>query len=172
MKSALIAQVTALAAALSLALPVAAPAQTPYEPPRADEMPRPLLPPSTQDSPQDEPSGLGSLFENGMESMFRDLLGDIEPHMNAIGRELGGRFEALAPLLQDAGELMDDLRHYQAPERLANGDILIRRKPDAPAPPPISQELQDLTKPPLEPHPSPAPAPDKPEPVPLPQIDL
>ena len=31
--------------------------------------------------------------------------------------------------------LMDDAKNYQAPERLENGDILIRRRADAPPPP-------------------------------------
>jgi hypothetical protein len=30
------------------------------------------------------------------------------------------------------GELMDDVTSYELPERLPNGDIIIRRSPDAP----------------------------------------
>lgn len=133
--------------ALALCLPTATFAQTPYEPPRADDAPRFRITPAPE-PPGEQSRDLGVILENGLESFFRDLLRDVEPHMNAIGRELGGRFEALAPLLQEAGDLMDDLRHYQAPERLENGDIVIRRKTDAPPPPPISQEFQDLTRPP------------------------
>ena len=32
-------------------------------------------------------------------------------------------------------ELMGDIRNYEMPEKLPNGDIIIRRKPDLPAPP-------------------------------------
>jgi hypothetical protein len=37
--------------------------------------------------------------------------------------------------------LMDDIGNYQPPERLPNGDILIRRKPDRPLPPPAEGEI-------------------------------
>lgn len=126
--------------ALFLSLPLAAAAQD-YEPPSASEAPR--------DSSSDttEPGDLGSLIEDGAESFFKDLLRDIEPQMNAIGRELGSRVTALGPVFDDLVNLMDDIKNYQAPERLANGDILIRRKPGAPPPPVVSEKFQDLTKP-------------------------
>lgn len=117
-------------------------------------------PPPAQDGPpagQESEDGFGSMLERGAESLLRDLFRDVEPHMDAIGRELGGRMQALAPLLEDAGNLMDDLRHYQRPERLENGDILIRRKADAPPPPPVSREFQDLADPESQPDPDPLP---------------
>ena len=40
--------------------------------------------------------------------------------------------EEVLPLLDRLGEVMDDLSYYELPERLPNGDILIRRAPDAP----------------------------------------
>lgn len=89
----------------------------------------------------------GRNLERNAESFFDDLFNNIQPHMDAIGRELGGKLSELTPILEDLGTMVDDIRNYQAPERLANGDILIRRKPDAPPPPPISKRLQDLTKP-------------------------
>lgn len=137
--------------AFVLLLPISAHAQSAYEPPSADN-------PSQDEAP------LGDSNEdplaNGIESLLNDLFRDVEPHMNAIGRELGSRVEALAPLLEDAGNLMDDIRNYQAPERLANGDILIRRKADAPPPPPVSKQFQELTKPSPDMDPRLNPAPD------------
>ena len=128
--------------ALFLAAPAMVSAQTtPYEPPRAD---------GHEQLPDQENDGLGSLFERGAESLLRDLFSDIEPHMNAIGDKLGGRLQSLAPVFDDLGKLMDDLDNYQPPERLANGDILIRRKPDAPPPPPVGNNLLDLVDPPEE----------------------
>ena len=40
----------------------------------------------------------------------------------------------LTPMLESLREKVDDLSNYEAPEVLPNGDIIIRRKPDAPAP--------------------------------------
>lgn len=90
---------------------------------------------------------LGSLLERGAEGLLRDLFADVEPHMDAIGRELSLRMDELAPVFEDLGKMMDDIGNYQAPERLANGDILIRRKPGAPPPPAVSKRLQDLVEP-------------------------
>ncbi len=38
----------------------------------------------------------------------------------------------LTPMLESLREKVDDLSNYEAPEVLPNGDIIIRRKPDAP----------------------------------------
>ncbi|MCA0042977.1 AAA+ family ATPase [Celeribacter litoreus] len=48
----------------------------------------------------------------------------------------------LSPLLEDLQGLMVDLNSYEPPVILPNGDILIRRKPDAPeyTPPPVEDE--------------------------------
>ena len=45
--------------------------------------------------------------------------------LQAFAAQMGPAF---ATLLSQ----VDDLRYYQAPEILDNGDIIIRRKPDAP----------------------------------------
>ena len=62
-----------------------------------------------------------SLVERGVERMMRDLLGEMAPaieEMEGMSRLLGG--------------VVERLEEYQAPEMLPNGDIIIRRKPDAP----------------------------------------
>lgn len=149
-----------------IALPAGLSAQG-YQPPSADEGPPSLAP--GPDGAQDQGGDdLGSMLERGAQSLLRDLFSDLEPHMNALGQELGGRFDSLAPLLREAGTLMDDLRHYQRPERLTNGDILIRRKADAPPPPPISREFQDLT----DPGANPPETDSAPFPAPLPGMEI
>ncbi|MFB9223142.1 hypothetical protein [Paracoccus cavernae] len=126
-----------------LALLVAAPlplfAQA-YEPPAADQD-------SAGNGSDEGDREIGKTFERGLNSLFEDLLRDIEPHMEAIGRDLGAKVNEFAPVFDDLGAMMDDIGNYQAPERLANGDILIRRKPDAPPPPPLSDKFQELTRP-------------------------
>ena len=46
--------------------------------------------------------------------------------------------EEYRPAMEELSRLMDDIGNYEMPpERLPNGDILIRRKADAPPPPPL-----------------------------------
>jgi hypothetical protein len=44
--------------------------------------------------------------------------------------------EEMLPFLESLGSLIDDLSAYEMPERLPNGDIIIRRSPDHPWPDP------------------------------------
>lgn len=144
-------------AALTCALPllvVPVLAQDGHQPPAADQGPDDSL---RDDSPDDD---LGSLLERGAQSLLRDLFSDVEPHMDSITRELGLRMQELSPVLKDLGRLMDDMGNYQAPERLENGDILIRRKAGAPPPPAVSRRFQDLVEPAPEGSPEALPAPD------------
>lgn len=49
--------------------------------------------------------------------------------------------EGLQPMAERLRELIDDIDAYESPERLPNGDIIIRRKPKAPpAPPPPAED--------------------------------
>ncbi|MFN3263127.1 MAG: hypothetical protein ACE37J_21455 [Pikeienuella sp.] len=63
-----------------------------------------------------------------------------EEELRALGEEAEAmlrRFaETLDPMAKRLRALIDDLDAYEAPERLPNGDIIIRRKPEAPDPPP------------------------------------
>lgn len=61
-------------------------------------------------------------FSETAREMFEDLLGEMRPLLE----------EEVVPLLERLGALVDDLSHYDMPELLPNGDILIRRAPDAP----------------------------------------
>lgn len=107
-----------------------------YEPPLADEP-----------TPNDVPAPELDTLERGLENFMRNLLNQAEPHLDRLGRDLGDTLGAVAPVLQDIGKLMDDVRNYQAPERLENGDILIRRRADAPPPPPMGDALRDMLRP-------------------------
>lgn len=61
-----------------------------------------------------------------------------EEELRALGEEAEAmlrRFaERLDPMMERIRALIDDMNAYEAPERLPNGDIIIRRKPEAPAP--------------------------------------
>lgn len=108
--------------ALALALP--AKAQTAPEP-----------------APLNEEVGEGfSLMEEGAKLLLKGLMSEMEPALDEMGKALSGvepALKDLQPKLLELLALVDDLTNYQAPERLENGDIIIRRRPDAPTPPPL-----------------------------------
>lgn len=108
-----------------------------WEPPLADDAPGDMPAPES-----DEDSigrGIGTILDN--------LFQEMEPALDQITEGLDQAGSRLGPVLGDLGRLVDDVRNYQAPERLPNGDILIRRKPDAPEAPEIGQSLRDLATP-------------------------
>lgn len=91
-----------------------------------------------------------SLMQRGAELFFEGILGEMEPaiedfrafaemaepHLRALLSEMG-------PALMQVLDQIDDIANYEAPEILDNGDIIIRRKPEAPdfAPDPEAPEI-------------------------------
>lgn len=65
--------------------------------------------------------GMRMILE-GMADEMRPMLEEMQPFLE----------DEVLPLMQRLGTLVDDLALYELPERLPNGDILIRRRPDAP----------------------------------------
>lgn len=94
---------------------------------------------AAQTESDEGPGIIGTLMEN----LFREL----EPELDQLGTDMGGLASKFGPILSDMSVLIDDLRNYQAPERLENGDIILRRDPDAPPPPPIGENLRGLGTP-------------------------
>lgn len=80
---------------------------------------------TTPDLPEDETPGL---MQRGAEMFLRGLMNEMGPSL----REMESALKDVQPEIRKLLALVDDLRNYQSPERLPNGDILIRRKPDAP----------------------------------------
>ena len=94
------------------------------------------------DAPQDE-DGF-SLMEEGARLFMRGIMSEMEPALDEMRKsidELGPAFaefaQAVGPAFAALLDKVDDIRFYEAPEILPNGDIIIRRSPDAPewAPP-------------------------------------
>ena len=110
---------------LVLALPLAllAPALPAQEPPAAS-------------SEIDE--GM-SLLEEGARMFLRGLMTEVEPKMqdmqkglDDLGSKMGSALDQAQPWITALSSMVDDFGYYDPPERLPNGDIIIRRKADAP----------------------------------------
>jgi hypothetical protein len=86
-----------------------------------------LGPAQAQETEETDPG----LMKRGAELFLRGLMNEIGPELNQMQDSL----RDLQPELQKLVELMGDFRNYEMPEKLPNGDILIRRKPDLHKPP-------------------------------------
>jgi hypothetical protein len=84
-----------------------------------------------------------TLMQEGAQLLLRGLLDEVEPRLDEFGAQAQELAEELGPAFRLMTEEMgtavaallariDDVRNYEAPVFLENGDILIRRKPDAP----------------------------------------
>lgn len=80
-----------------------------------------------------------SLMEEGARLFMRGLMREVEPALDGLtdlATELEPQMRAfvdeMGPRLTDLLGLIDDIQFYEAPEMLENGDIIIRRRPDAP----------------------------------------
>lgn len=123
-----------LPAVLALTAGAAIAQTAPFQMPRADDPP----PSSTAPAAPDDDSVPG-----GIDTILQNLLNRAQPHLEGLARDLETTFDELSPAFQELSGLIDDIGNYQRPERLENGDILIRRRPDAPPPPPL-EDLQNL----------------------------
>jgi hypothetical protein len=104
------------------------------------------LPAAAQEAPAPAPEDDGfSLMEEGAKLILRGMMSEMEPALDEMGKAL----EEMQPMLDDLGpqlaelmKMIGDVRNYEAPVKLPNGDILIRRKPDAPLTPPPGPDGQ------------------------------
>lgn len=91
--------------------------------------------------------GESSWMDGIMGGVLNNLLNDVAPEMGQVEDGMAGIAGKLGPVLADLATQIDDLRNYQMPERLENGDIILRRKADAPPPPPLGDNLNDYSTP-------------------------
>ena len=87
---------------------------------------------------QDSAEG-SDLMQQGAELLLRGLMSEMEPaidDLRTMMEDFGPAMEAFAsemgPVLAEMLAKIDDIKHYEQPEFLPNGDIIIRRSPDAP----------------------------------------
>lgn len=106
------------------------------------------LPPLTAEPPAERTDeDVTDLIGRGLGMLLDHLMTEMGPELDRLGQDMSGAFSRLAPVLDDLSVLVDDLANYQAPQRLENGDVIIRRKPGAPPPPPIGDSLRPFTTP-------------------------
>ena len=82
-----------------------------------------------QPAPEDD-EGF-SLMEEGAKLFLRGIMSEMEPALDEMGKaldEVRPGLEALQPKLREFMALVGDLKNYHAPEKLPNGDIIMRRK--------------------------------------------
>ncbi|TCO69284.1 AAA+ family ATPase [Rhodovulum euryhalinum] len=72
------------------------------------------------------------LLGEGLRLFFRGLGDELEPALRDLAQNM-------QPAMKKLIEIVDDFDAYELPERLPNGDIIIRRKPDAPLPQPLPE---------------------------------
>ena len=86
----------------------------------------------------EDPLGEGmKLFERGAELFLRGLMDEIGPQLEQLRPQFEGMAEELGPMIAALLDLVDEIDAYHLPERLPNGDILLRRKvPPEPSPVP------------------------------------
>ncbi|MFU8864787.1 MAG: hypothetical protein ACNA7O_12810 [Rhodobacterales bacterium] len=105
-------------------------------------------PETRQDEQRDSEDGL-SLMERGARMFLEGMRGEMAPALEDLRDMLLTMGPVMQQFLREMGPAMtellgriDDLTVYQMPELLPNGDIIIRRKPDAgPLPPPADEEI-------------------------------
>jgi hypothetical protein len=92
-----------------------------------------------------------SLLERGAQLLLQGLMKDVEPALRefegAIGQmqpQLRQFLLEMGPAFIDLTEKMGDLSHYEQPEMLPNGDIILRRKPEATPNSPAGPPLDDI----------------------------
>lgn len=83
------------------------------------------------DPPATEEEG-PSLMERGLSLFFEGFTQEMEPALDEMAKALEQLGPTIAPALESLMAMVDDMTNYEMPEMLENGDIIIRRKPDAP----------------------------------------
>ena len=71
-----------------------------------------------------------SLMEEGMKLVMRGMMTEMQPALDEMGKALDQmepHLQEIGPKLQELIALIDDIKNYDAPVILPNGDILIRR---------------------------------------------
>ena len=94
-----------------------------------DTAPSPM--PEAEAPPPEGEDNLGEgmdLLGRGAEMFLRGLMDEIAPELRRIQPGLRDLADELRPMLTELLALIDEIDAYHPPERLPNGDIILRRK--------------------------------------------
>jgi hypothetical protein len=72
-----------------------------------------------------------SLIEQGAKILLDQFFKEAEPAMKEMQEGLSQLMQDYGPVLRDLAAMAGDLHNYHAPEKLPNGDIILRRKTPA-----------------------------------------
>ncbi|MEM8978545.1 MAG: hypothetical protein AAGD04_03620 [Pseudomonadota bacterium] len=89
--------------------------------------------------PGNQPEAGFSLMQEAFDMFFKGLKQEMDPlkeglqdFVEGLEPSLREMVEGMGPALGALADRVDDIRNYDVPEILPNGDIIIRRKPSAP----------------------------------------
>ena len=103
----------------------------------------PLQAQETTPAPETAEKGF-SLMEEGAKILMRSMLAEMQPKLDELQAGLGAALVELEPALRELAGMIDDIRNYEPPEMLPNGDIIIRRRPNIPQMTPKPGDKIDL----------------------------
>lgn len=83
-----------------------------------------------QQTPDSAEEGF-SLLRQGARLLMEAMLDEMGPALRDMQGDLDHALREMQPMLRELGRMLDDLGNYHPPERLPNGDIIIRRKSPA-----------------------------------------
>ena len=90
-----------------------------------------------------------SLMERGAQMFLEGLMAEVEPRLDDLqgfaqefGPAMRGFFEEMGPAFRDLLAEVEDWSAYHPPEMLPNGDIIIRRKAEEPAPEAPGEQIE------------------------------
>lgn len=88
------------------------------------------VPALAQDVPDTAEDGFG-LLKEGARILMESMLEGMEPAFRDMQNDFDLALREMEPMLRQLGAMIGDLKNYHAPEKLPNGDIIIRRKSPA-----------------------------------------
>lgn len=98
----------------------------------SEEAPETAIPAPKDATPKSEIDQGTDLLQQGADLLFQGLRKEMAPAMENMRDSLGQAMDEMGPALKDLGAMVGDMKNFEAPEQLPNGDIVIRRKADAP----------------------------------------
>jgi hypothetical protein len=83
----------------------------------------------------ESPAEALSLMERGARMLMQGILDEVGPQLGEMRDGMGEALREAEPAIRNLLAMIDDLRNYEAPVMLPNGDILLHRRDGAPPPP-------------------------------------